>query len=125
MDRDVVRSAALHTGLRKRWSGVWIHFWRSDQVDRPLDRQRGRLYLLDAVKRHGIGRALVVRFMTLLACRGFTSCGLWTLSSNLVARRFYEAMGGRAGETRIDRRNNLDYEDIAYLWDDVSRVRGT
>jgi ribosomal protein S18 acetylase RimI-like enzyme len=89
------------------------------------DSEVGSLYLLDAVKRHGLGRALVVRFMSLLACRGFTSCGLWTLSSNLVARRFYEAMGGRAGETRIDRRNNLDYEDIAYLWDDVSRVRGT
>ena len=38
------------------------------------------------------------------------------------ARRFYEALGGRAGERRIDRRNNLDYEDISYLWDDVSRV---
>ena len=82
------------------------------------------LYLLDAVKRRGAGRALFTRFMGVLAGRGFTSCGLWTLSNNVAARRFYEAMGGRAGDRRIDRRNNLDYEDISYLWDDVSRAAG-
>jgi ribosomal protein S18 acetylase RimI-like enzyme len=86
------------------------------------DGEVASLYLLDAFKRGGVGRALFVRFMNLLAGRGFTSCGLWTLSNNAAARRFYEAMGGRSGETRIDRRNNVDYEDIAYLWDDVSRV---
>jgi ribosomal protein S18 acetylase RimI-like enzyme len=80
------------------------------------------LYLLDTVKRRGIGRALFLQFMSVLASRGFTSCGLWTLSNNVSARSFYEAMGGRAGEPRIDRRNDLDYEDISYLWDGVSRV---
>jgi len=80
------------------------------------------LYLLDAFKRRGIGRALFATFMSLLAGRGFSSCGLWTLNSNVPARRFYEAMGGRTGEGRIDRRNNLDYDDISYLWDDVGGV---
>ena len=37
-----------------------------------------------------------------------------------VHRRFTRL--GEGGERRIDRRNNLDYEDISYLWDDVSRV---
>ena len=86
------------------------------------DSEVASLYLLDSVKRRGVGRALFTQYMGLLAGRGFISCGLWTLSNNVGARRFYEAMGGRTGETRIDRRNNLDYEDIAYLWDDVSRV---
>ena len=80
------------------------------------------LYLIDAFKRRGVGRALMSEFMSVLADRGFTSCGLWTLSNNATARRFYEALGGRAGATRIDRRSNVDYEDISYLWDDVSRV---
>ncbi len=79
-------------------------------------------YLLDALKRRGVGRGLFGQFTGALAGRGFTSCGLWTLSNNVAARRFYEAMGGRSGEIRIDRRNDLDYEDISYLWDDVSRV---
>ena len=68
------------------------------------------------------GRALLRQFMALLAGRGFKSCGLWTLVDNVTARRFYEAMGGRAGGTRIDRRNNLAYEDISYIWDDISRM---
>ncbi len=83
------------------------------------------LYLLDAFKRRGIGRAVFGQFMALLAKRGFTSCGLWTLTANVAARRFYEAMGGRAGDTRIDRRNDIAYEDISYIWDDVRRVSGT
>ena len=81
------------------------------------------LYLLDTLKRRGIGRALFGRFMTVLASRGFTSCGLWTLSNNTVARRFYEAMGGRTGETRVDARGGIAFEDIAYIWDDVARLR--
>jgi ribosomal protein S18 acetylase RimI-like enzyme len=80
------------------------------------------LYLLAALKRRGIGRALFEQFTALLAGRGFKSCGLWTLSVNVPARRFYEAIGGRTGETRIDRRNNLAYEDISYTWDDISRM---
>ena len=83
------------------------------------------LYLLDAVKRRGVGRGLFGQFITVSAGCGFRSCGLWPLASNIPARRFYEAMGGRAGETRIDWRNNIAYEDISYIWDDISRVGAT
>lgn len=81
------------------------------------------LYLLDTYKRRAIGSALLRECMTALARRDFKSCGLWTLSGNEPARRFYEAMGGRAGESRIDLRSNLAYEDISYIWDDISRMR--
>src|SRR4029453_84442 len=87
----------------------------------PTDSEVASLYLLNAFKRRGVGRALLAQFMTGLAERGFTSCGLWTLSSNVAARRFYEAMGGRTGEIRIDRRSNFAYEEISYLWDDWGR----
>ena len=117
---DLDRSTLVHetdgtiagfiSGGPVKWTGL------------STDSEVASLYLLDAVKRRGIGRALFLEFMAVLTGRSFASCGLWTLSNNVAARRFYEAMGGRAGEIRIDRRNNLDYEDIAYLWDDVSRV---
>ena len=102
--------AGFITGGPIKWTGL------------PTDSEVASFYLLDAIKRRGIGRALFTAFMALLSERGFTSCGLLTLNSNAAARRFYEAMGGRAGDSRIDRRNDLDYEDVSYLWDDVSRV---
>ena len=42
------------------------------------------------------------------------------LTENAPARRFYEAMGGRTGETRIERRGELVLDEIAYLWDDLA-----
>jgi ribosomal protein S18 acetylase RimI-like enzyme len=79
-------------------------------------------YLLDAVKRRGVGRMLFTHLRDALVARGFASLGLWVLSNNVPARRFYETMGGRAGETRIDRRGELTFEDIAYLWDDIAHL---
>jgi len=83
------------------------------------DSEVASLYLLDAVKRQGVGRMLFDKFMSVLARRGFASCGLWTLTNNVAARRFYEAMGGRADATRLDQRGGTAFEDIAYIWDDV------
>jgi len=78
------------------------------------------LYLLEAIKRRGVGRALFGRLLAELARRGFTSTGLWVLTGNLPARRFYEAMGGRTGDTRIERKDEVVLDEIAYLWDDLA-----
>jgi L-amino acid N-acyltransferase YncA len=77
------------------------------------------LYLLDAVKPRGIGRAIFGRLLGELAARGFTSTGLWVLTQNAPARRFYEALGGRSGETRVERRGEYVLDEIAYIWDDL------
>ena len=77
------------------------------------------LYLLDAVKRRGIGRMLFRRLLAELAARGFASTGLWVLTQNEPARRFYEAMGGRAGETRIENHGEYVLDEVAYVWDDL------
>jgi ribosomal protein S18 acetylase RimI-like enzyme len=78
------------------------------------------LYLLDAVKRRGIGRALFRTGMIALAGRSFASTGLWVLTGNVPARRFYETMGGRAAETRIDRRDGFTLDETAYVWNDLT-----
>ncbi len=77
------------------------------------------LYLLDAVKRRGIGRMLFARLLGELAARGFTSTGLWVLTQNEPARRFYQAMGGRAGATRIEHHGEYVLDEIAYVWEDL------
>jgi ribosomal protein S18 acetylase RimI-like enzyme len=55
------------------------------------------IYLLDKVKRQGIGRRLLAGVLEHLAAQGFRRAGLWVLRDNHAARRFYEALGGRAG----------------------------
>lgn len=87
------------------------------------DGEVSSLYLLDEAKRRGNGRALLGALFAALKDRGFKSAGLWTLSNNTPARRFYEAMGGRAAQTRQDRRGELVFEDIAYIWDDLASAR--
>jgi ribosomal protein S18 acetylase RimI-like enzyme len=81
------------------------------------------LYLLDAVKRRGVGRALFQAELTTLAGCGYGSTGLWVLTGNGPARRFYETMGGRPAETRIDSMGGLALDEVAYVWDDLAAYR--
>jgi ribosomal protein S18 acetylase RimI-like enzyme len=66
------------------------------------------IYLLDRVKRQGIGRKLMAGVFEHIAAQGFRSVGLWVLTDNLSARRFYEALGGTAGtEQSFDLRGQM------------------
>jgi ribosomal protein S18 acetylase RimI-like enzyme len=82
------------------------------------------LYLLDAAKRRGVGRTLFQAELITLAGCGFTSTGLWVLTGNIAARRFYETMGGRPAETRTDTMGGLALEEVAYVWNDLAAYRG-
>ena len=57
-----------------------------------------------------------------LADQGFRSVGLWVLRDNLPARRFYEALGGRAGpEQSLDLRGQTVAE-TAYRFEPIPRL---
>jgi ribosomal protein S18 acetylase RimI-like enzyme len=75
------------------------------------------IYLLDKVKRQGVGRRLMSGVFDHLRSQGFRSVGLWVLKENLPARRFYEALGGTPGpEQAFDLRGQMVTE-IAYRFD--------
>ncbi len=75
------------------------------------------IYLLDRVKRQGIGRRLMAGVFDHLAAHGIRSVGLWVLKDNLSARRFYEALGGQPGpEQSFDLRGQTVVE-VAYRFD--------
>jgi len=78
------------------------------------------IYLLDEVKRRGIGRALFAGLLRALAARGHRSAGLWVLASNMQARRFYETLGGRPGATREFEHTGAVLHEVAYVWDDLA-----
>jgi ribosomal protein S18 acetylase RimI-like enzyme len=79
------------------------------------------IYLLDKVKRQGIGRGLMAGVFKHLAAHGFRSVGLWVLKDNLPARRFYEILGGTAGpEQSFDLRGQMVTE-VAYRFELTSQ----
>jgi GNAT superfamily N-acetyltransferase len=77
------------------------------------------IYLLDAYKRRGTGRLLFGHLVAWLRERGCTSFGLWVLDTNVVARAFYAALGGRTGPRKNDERKDVTLHEIAYIWDDM------
>ena len=79
------------------------------------------IYLLDRVKRRGLGRTLFGSLMRALAARGHAAVGLWVLIANEGTRRFYEAQGGRPGPTRVVNGTHGELNEIAYRWDDLAR----
>jgi ribosomal protein S18 acetylase RimI-like enzyme len=83
------------------------------------------IYLLDKVKRQGIGRRLMRGVLDHLGEQGFRSVGLWVLKDNLAARRFYEALGGQSGaEQSFDLRGQMVTE-IAYRFELAPSTEGT
>jgi ribosomal protein S18 acetylase RimI-like enzyme len=75
------------------------------------------IYLLDKIKRQGVGRRLMRGVLDHLSGHGFRSAGLWVLKENLPARRFYEALGGTAGaEQSFDLRGQMVVE-VAYRFE--------
>ena len=75
------------------------------------------LYLLERVKRRGFGRVLFGALRDALEAGGFADAGLWVLTGNTPARRFYEAIGGRAGPTRSESDAGHVLDEVAYLWE--------
>ena len=75
------------------------------------------IYLLDRVKRQGIGRKLMAGVFEHLAAQGFRTVGLWVLTDNLSARRFYEALGGQAGSVQSFDLRGQRVTEIAYRFE--------
>src|SRR5262249_50216939 len=84
------------------------------------DGEVSALYLRESIKRRGVGRTLLRTMLAELGRRGSKSAGLQVLTDNVAARRFYEAMGGRPGDTRSDRKGEFVFDEIAYIWDDLT-----
>ena len=79
------------------------------------------IYLLRKAQRKGIGRQLMTGVFDHLSDQGFASVGLWVLTGNLGARRFYEAMGGRAGPEQPMNLSGETVMEIAYRFEPIPR----
>jgi ribosomal protein S18 acetylase RimI-like enzyme len=80
------------------------------------------LYVLRRAQREGVGRALMTGLARTLAAKGAESLVIWVLRDNLLARGFYETMGGALAGERVERVGGWSVPSVAYRWADVGVV---
>ena len=85
--------------------------------DRGFTGEISELYVLRCAQRQGAGSGLMKAMAGALLGRGHRAMSLWVLDRNMVARRFYESLGG----TQIaEKRSSL--AEVAYGWTDLQRL---
>jgi ribosomal protein S18 acetylase RimI-like enzyme len=76
-----------------------------------------RLYFEHHARRHGLGREMFEQVTDWLRTQQLRSLVIWVLDNNHHARRFYEAMGGRAGTQLGSRVSGYPVLEQSYVWD--------
>ncbi len=74
------------------------------------------LYILQSHLRRGLGRQLMHALAQSMAEAGPGSIGLWSLASNLPARGFYVAIGGRLNALLAERQGSSRVTLAGYRW---------
>ena len=74
------------------------------------------IYLVPHAKRYGLGREMFDHVRDWLAAREERSLIVWVLEDNHHARRFYEALGGRATTRLASSVGGFPVTEIAYVW---------
>ncbi len=75
------------------------------------------IYMVQHAKRHGLGAQMFERVQAWLVASGMRSMIVWVLENNTHARRFYEAMGGRAASRYASTVGGFPVTELAYVWD--------
>ena len=82
----------------------------------------GSLYVDPALKRRGIGRALLSGLAAHLRGRGYGGAALALVEGNDRAAAFYEALGGRVVGDYLDPGPIWRSRNIVYAWDDLDAL---
>jgi len=80
----------------------------------------GAIYVLQSHQHQGIGRSIMGLMARALLEAGRRAASLWVLRDNLVARRFYERLGGTVVGEKKDETPDLILVELAYGWSDVT-----
>ena len=80
------------------------------------------LYVDPSFQGLGIGRALLADVTRRLIAHGFESLALLTLAENRHGRRFYDHIGGAAGEPIPSVVVGSPAEQVPYFWPDMERL---
>ena len=75
------------------------------------------IYIVDRAKRFGLGRDMFEHVTDWCRANRMTAMIVWVLDNNHHARRFYEAMGGRAATRVSSTVRGYPVVELSYLWD--------
>ena len=97
----------------------------SSRRRRPAEAEVQTLYLLASVQGQGLGRDLLAATARVLAAQGARSLMISVLRDNVLARGFYERLGGTAEAPRREPSpgGGVLYE-VSYVWDDIGVLTG-
>ena len=79
-----------------------------------VDCELRALYVKPEVKHNGIGKKMFQYAVNEFKNMGKTKMVLWCLKDNVLARKFYEKMGGKIIKERLIHIGNRDYEEVAF-----------
>lgn len=80
------------------------------------------IYLLDEVKRQGMGLAFMREMARAMSAQGLTSLQICVLENNEPARKFYEKLGGKLQKSGIFTYEGFQLPDVTYFWDDLKAL---
>jgi ribosomal protein S18 acetylase RimI-like enzyme len=83
------------------------------------------IYILPGQQRRSIGLRLTRAVARHLHSRGFRSMIVWVLADNLPARRFYEALGGKPDQERLEGVGGVRLTEVSYGWDALGSLTGS
>ena len=83
------------------------------------------IYLLKDSQGFGIGKSLFLHSIKVFKKNGFQSILLFVLSSNIIARKFYESFGPDFTANETITIDNGQYCDVCYGWSSIEKIRLT
>ncbi len=87
----------------------------------PYDCEMYAFYILKEYQQKGLGTKLFRQMLEFLKTFEYSSMIIWVLKEN-PSCKFYEKMGGKAKEVRLDERDGNGYEVVGYVWDDIYKI---
>ncbi len=81
----------------------------------------GIIYILKGYQRKKLGSRLTEQIVDFFVEKRFKSMIIWILKGN-PSSLFYEKLGGIPKEIQRVERGGIIYEEIGYVWEDISKI---
>lgn len=89
---------------------------------RGFDAEIGAIYVLKSEQGAGVGKGLMRLMASFLLSQGRKAASLWVLRENVLARTFYEHLGGTLTGEKTEELSGATVVEVAYGWSDLGSL---